>query len=224
MEMGNMIFGHSRGNYPIDRDVWSNVFFDEFIYEINADAYGCIDGKCEYENDTFKLKSYDWDSECTCGLEDLIDKWWEGKEHKDDCYQKLVDKELIEKGWTVSTIWLDKPKNMSYEKADKIERNIRKKYCKMFNLPFPNGCAIHCTCGLDESYKKWVKNKEHKSDCRLIQPNFLYKPTGFQIMWYKYALRDSYMNQNINLDEFKVILKDCVRSYYKDIKVKEEIN
>jgi len=67
MEMGNMIFGHSRGNYPIDRDSWSNLFFDEFIYEINADGYGCIDSKCEYENDTFKLKSYDWDAECTCG-------------------------------------------------------------------------------------------------------------------------------------------------------------
>jgi len=86
----------------------------------------------------------------------------------------------------------------------------------MFNLPFPDGCAVHCTCGLDDSYEEWTKDKEHKSDCRLIQPNFLYKPTGFSVMWYKYALRDSYMNQNISLDEFREILNDCVRSYYED--------
>lgn len=29
-------------------------------------------------------------------------------------------------------------------------------------------------------------------------PNFVYKPTGFELNWYKYALRDSYMNQDIN--------------------------
>ena len=216
MELGNAMFGHSRGQYPIDRDSWSNVFFDDFIYEINANCYGIVNGKIGYENDTFKLMPYDWDSECTCGLEDMIDKWWEGKEHKDNCYQKLVDKELIKKGWTKSTIWLDRPKNMSYEKANKIENKIRNKYCKMFNLPFPDGCAVHCTCGLDDSYEEWTKDKEHKSDCRLIQPNFLYKPTGFSVMWYKYALRDSYMNQNISLDEFREILNDCVRSYYED--------
>jgi len=217
MEMGNMIFGHSRGNYPIDRDSWSNVFFNEFIYEINADGYGIVDGENGYENDTFKIMPYDWDAECNCGLDDLIDEWWIGKVHKEDCYQKLVDKELIKNGWTVSKFGdLDKPKNMNYEKSDKIERKVRKKYCNMFNLSFPEGCAVHCTCGLDSSFEEWIKDKEHKSDCRLIQPNFLYKPTGFQIMWYKYALRDSYMNQDIDLDEFKNILKDCVRSYYKD--------
>jgi len=54
MELGNMMFGHSRGQYPIDRDSWSNVFFNEFIYEINADGYGIVDGENGYENDTFK--------------------------------------------------------------------------------------------------------------------------------------------------------------------------
>jgi len=49
MELGNAIFGHSRGNYPIDRESWSNVFFNNFIYEINADAYGCVNGERGYE-------------------------------------------------------------------------------------------------------------------------------------------------------------------------------
>ena len=40
-------------------------------------------------------------------------------------------------------------------------------------------------------------------------PNFVYKPTNFEIQWYKYPLRDSYMNQNITTEQFKDIIKKC---------------
>lgn len=43
-------------------------------------------------------------------------------------------------------------------------------------------------------------------------PNFVYKPTNFQIQWYKYPLRDSYMNQNITVKEFKEIIEKCKKS------------
>lgn len=33
------------------------------------------------------------------------------------------------------------------------------------------------------------------------KPNLVYKPTGFEIMWYKYPFRDSYMNQDLTYDE-----------------------
>ena len=170
--------------------------------------------KEDMKNDTFKLMPYDWDSECTCGLEDMIDKWWEGKVHKDNCYQKELIREKIKHGWIIdiSSNIEHTPQNMNFEKYSKIEDKIYKKLCKKYNLPRA-GCAVHCTCGLDESFEEWVKDKKHKNNCRLIQPNFLYKPTGFQIMCYKYFLRDSYMNQNINLDEFREILKNCVESY-----------
>ena len=128
-------------------------------------------------------------------------------------------REKIKHGWTIDISGSIErpPQNMKFEKYSKIEDKIYKKLCKKYNLSRA-GCAVHCTCGLDASFEEWVKDKEHKSDCRLIQPNFLYKPTGFSIMMYKYFLRDSYMNQNISLDEFREILKDCVRSYYEDKK------
>lgn len=216
MELGNMVFGHSRGKYSIDRGIWQKVFFDEFIYKINGDGYGYVDGEYGYENNIFKIKPYDWDAECDCGFDELVSEWWEGKEHKKNCYQKLVDKELTEKGWTIDNFgYLKTPKGMSYDEYSKIEDTIREKYCKQFGLSFPGGCAIHCTCGLNDNFDEWVEDKDHKNSCRLVQPNFLYKPTGFSIMCYKYFLRDSYMNQNISLDEFKNILKECVKSYYK---------
>ena len=43
-------------------------------------------------------------------------------------------------------------------------------------------------------------------------PNFVHKPTGFELQWYKYPLRDSYMNKNISFDELMEIMEDCKRS------------
>ncbi|GAB6429189.1 hypothetical protein bcgnr5372_41110 [Bacillus luti] len=46
-------------------------------------------------------------------------------------------------------------------------------------------------------------------------PNFIYKPTGFELSWYKYALRDSYMNHNISYQELDGLLKLCKQSLEK---------
>lgn len=40
-------------------------------------------------------------------------------------------------------------------------------------------------------------------------PNFIYFPTEYEIMWYKYPLRDSYANQDITYEEFCDIIDDC---------------
>lgn len=54
-------------------------------------------------------------------------------------------------------------------------------------------------------------------------PNFLYKPTGFQIMWYKYAFRDSYMNQNLSDRQIKAIWKKCAESIDEMIPIRGNI-
>lgn len=67
-----------------------------------------------------------------------------------------------------------------------------------------------CECGYDE--KEYNSENSHSKDCRIARPNFLYKPTGFEIQWYKYPLRDSYSNKKITLKQFKIIIEDCIRS------------
>lgn len=47
------------------------------------------------------------------------------------------------------------------------------------------------------------------------QYNFLHKPSGFGIRWYKYAFRDSYMSQNADLERFTEIVADCLASVSK---------
>lgn len=43
-------------------------------------------------------------------------------------------------------------------------------------------------------------------------PNFVYKPTGFKIEWYKYAFRDSYMNFALSIEDILEIFKNCADS------------
>lgn len=43
-------------------------------------------------------------------------------------------------------------------------------------------------------------------------PNFVHKPSGFELSWYKYALCDAYMNKDITFDYLMDIMNDCKRS------------
>ena len=43
-------------------------------------------------------------------------------------------------------------------------------------------------------------------------PNFVYKPTGFEMRWYKYPLRDTYANQDLTPIDFWFMLAECEKS------------
>lgn len=119
MELGNLLFGHSRGEFLVDRVLHDSPEWHKLIYATESDFYGYTgnrDNKNDsdgYENEIFAIRPY----------------WW----GDDDAEQ--VD-----------------------------------------------------------------------------MPNFLYKPTGFEIRWYKYPFRDSYMNKNLSLDKIKEIFMHCVES------------
>ena len=70
IELGNLIFGNSRGNYVINRDEWQDPFCD-FMSRTGFDAWGYRkNGHDEdpdeqeydfgFENDTFVLRPYYW--------------------------------------------------------------------------------------------------------------------------------------------------------------------
>jgi len=140
MELGNMLFGHSRGNYPVNRDLqddWYEILGE--VWEENLpDTYDNFENSCvNFENDTFKIVPYWW-GDCTCGADE-------------------------------------------------------------YNFTRPEDA-------------KREEYKQHCDDCMLIVPNFLYKPTGFEIRWYKYPMRDSYMNYDITDDEMRGIFRECAKS------------
>ena len=60
---------------------------------------------------------------------------------------------------------------------------------------------MHKFCWCDEDDCQWCSREE---------PNFRYKPTGFEVKWYKYIGRDMEMNRPISISECAEILSACV--------------
>lgn len=73
MELGNIVFGNSRGNYSIvPRADYEDMFYNNFLIKIGADAYGHPDNfkifglrnsdeLAEfYDNDIFVMRPYYW--------------------------------------------------------------------------------------------------------------------------------------------------------------------
>lgn len=216
MELGNIIFGNSRGEYPLDRgNGWeeelSRLFDSLDKHRDNSwREYGV-----HFENDTFYTMPYYW-GDCTCGYERVE---WEFKElHGKDCYQTELRDMKIKAGFIPNNTlgyWLDPPKDWGYDKAQKIEDRIYAKLIKKFKKP-KIGCAIHCTCDYNDRYAIYCNKNGypngHKLNCMLVRHNFFFKPMALAIDWYKYPLRDSYISHNIKLREFRSIIDKCIKS------------
>lgn len=48
------------------------------------------------------------------------------------------------------------------------------------------------------------------------RPNFLHKPTGFAMQWYKYPFRGTFMTDALSVDEISNIFCNCVNSIRKE--------
>lgn len=61
IELGNLLFGNSRGNFVIERDEWQDPFV-EFLQRNGFDMYGYYERGSErcFENDTFVIRPYYW--------------------------------------------------------------------------------------------------------------------------------------------------------------------
>lgn len=211
MEMGNLLFGNSRGSVPIERQTG---YEDQLKRLLDAGRVDWWHGGETFENDTFIARRYYW-GDCTCGWE--VKDWEFTEKHRPECYQSLVDGELQKEGWLTDKCgFLRPPEHLSYDEYSKIQDRIRKRFCKEMELSFPECCAVHCTCDMAERYTRYRQVVGFPDgcleSCETRQPNFLHKPTGLRIEWYKYPLRDAYFNRECSLDEFKAIIDSCIAS------------
>lgn len=148
-----------------------------------------------FENETFVVRPYYW-GDCTCGYDELEFDWSEKNKHEPQCYQAEYHKIC------------ERHKNMPYGTKDSEVKAL----CKKFDLEYPYGSAVHCTCDYKERWKRFTETNGHKAECPLIQSNFVYLPTGYSIDWYKYPLRDAYQSEDITLKEFSEIISKCIAS------------
>ena len=252
-----MMFGHSRGRFPVERE-------DElrFQFERLADATGQDTYFCEHvENDTFAVRSYYW-GECDCGYDERWsekeEKWLAAHPHAPGCYQTELDKETLEydkasgyrrirrdafgddestllggmdiefdtvelePGVAVTTIVGHSRSDVAmerwreaYHKRNAFLDGLYARLCKKHKR-VKTGCAIHCTCGRGEMYDRFAETDDHAPTCSLALPNFLFKPTGFELRWYKYPLRDSYSSEPVTKQMLRKMVNECIRSLGKN--------
>lgn len=231
MELGNMIFGCSRGEFEVDR-AWQDILCYLFSEagldcrgypETNTPVKGW-DGE-KFESDTFIVRPYNWSAECTCGFDDELEEWWENNPHSKNCYSVVKEghkRKLLE---PYKDVVEDDDGYISFFslKDDKLRKRLEREHkefvdnlCKERGLNPLYGREVHCDCGVVDRFNKTFKDRDHKKDCEFVLPNFYHKPTGFSLQWYKYPLRDSYKNQDINYEGFKAIVKDCLISVWRD--------
>lgn len=70
MELGNLIFGNSRGKYAMPRGEYQDVFC-KFLAANGFDGYGFREGSGDetFENETFSIRPYYWgDDEAVAAL------------------------------------------------------------------------------------------------------------------------------------------------------------
>jgi hypothetical protein len=81
--------------------------------------------------------------------------------------------------------------------------------CDNYGIHFDNDIfEMHPYC--------WCDTPECLQCGKRTQTTFLYKPTGFTLMWYKYAMRDAYTNVALTDDAFKAIIDACIASLPAD--------
>lgn len=214
MELGNAIFGHSTRPVPVPRS-WQGHFMVlvNVVYK-----YPWVDK--EFDCELFTLRPYYFDPDCTCGW-DYIDNGHESiykLEHRPDCYQHAYAK-LVEK--------------YGYGHDEKFYKELRAIYEQYGIEPAEGdkwwcGCAMKCTCDyyerMDAIYERYAEefgHMGHRDDCAYVLPNFVYKPTGYELEWYKYPLRDSYANMEVSEKEFIEMILKCVEYYISNFKEDE---
>jgi hypothetical protein len=83
MELGNFIFGNSRGEYPVARDgAWrqASAALHELLDQVAVHG--------PFENDVFSIRPYYSDLDCECGYDEREAEWSETHHHAADCYQE----------------------------------------------------------------------------------------------------------------------------------------
>jgi len=248
MELGNMIFGNSRGNYPVDRGLQDE--FCRLLEGIGFDSYGCHDFTEEwaFENDVFRIQPYYW-GDCTCGFDERDEQWSRDNRHGPDCYQTELEGRLevwdIENGYKAIenlafggshdffagfdvaveqsgpiTAAVMTPRSdaameawrKAYDQREKFTRRLYAELSAKYGLDPRFGVAVHCTCTHRVDYQSWCEANGHSDDCPTVTPNFLHKPSGFRLDWYKYPLRDSYSSEPLTRELMRSMFADCEAS------------
>lgn len=93
----------------------------------------------------------------------------------------------------------------AYNLRKKAHERIARTLCKEYGLPRKGGSD--CTCGTRDRAMA-SDELRHRPTCALKLPNFLHKPSGFEVRWYKYIGRDTETKGDPG--DISAMISDCL--------------
>src|SRR6185437_6486626 len=213
---------YADGEYPIDRGAWEDALIRLFdAYAPDRDNYWREYGE-DFENEIFYVRYDRQDYECTCGFEEEADSYNEQHSHKPDCWKTRVGRadDEIQARWEpiiqAAQNARDKLPNRP-PRGDTPEQRELLRVCNARDAEIDQwlrdngweegkpGLHVYCDCGMEAVIEAWFKEHGHRKPCEgywADQPNFLHKPSGYGVFWYKYPCRGAHGNQPMTAKKF----------------------
>ncbi|KQO98896.1 hypothetical protein [Leifsonia sp. Leaf264] len=153
----------------------------------------------EVDNDVFEMFPY-YSGDCECGHNDAESSWIDAHPHAGDCYQTELQRRQ-EADEAANGLLSDNWSTIASDLAS--ERGLPEL-----------GCGMHCTCGRDDLYAAWASENTHSPTCGVVRPNFLHKPTGVRVDWYKYIGRGMEITapEAFTTKDWLTLYLDCAES------------
>lgn len=191
MELGQMFSSNTTAGLDCPEFVIRDLVTLSELIDPTDMGYGT-----EFSNDVFEMNPYYW-GDCTCDFDEKEAVWDETNDHRDDCYIKVRLRRLVDAGLDDAT-W-----------DDPDEQRITKELCEEMGLSYPEGSMVHCTCDFYTTWHEWLKENKHSTDCGVAKPNFHFKPAGLKVYWYKYIGRSTTINQEVDLKDWRLMMREC---------------
>lgn len=188
-EIGNLMFGNSRGEYALEREEVQDLFVN-MLGRMGFDSYGHIDSeilKKHEKNDSGQYIQYSQVDEETLQEVKLNGERFEASDE---------------------ILYNYNGNTYEYEPEFESEDHEIEEEEKMFLISEATEDVTYFSNDIFEVRPYYWGDSPELAE----KANFLYKPTGLKIKWYKYPLRDAYANQNITYKELEEILQKCLKS------------
>lgn len=139
----------------------------------------------------------------------ILDSNNKNKIYVDPVDDTILGSEIVPRKWVEIISPLFEKFNLDYHGFPKQSSDSEKSIITETNkFRITPGYNFDCDCSNQDNPCSTC----HDEYCEILTPNFLYKPTGFRINWYKYPMRSAIMIPAITTKEFMAIILDCLEN------------
>jgi len=186
--------------FPIPRrHGWEEVL-EPLVKRITGAQQADVRGGCNYDCELFFMKPHVLGS-CVCSYGKALFQFKKDHPHSVQCFHTFWKE--------IDDAFKAHPKYHETNILKAARINMVRQLCLKNGIKYnPKTVDELCTCTVQ---KEWdALGLKHDEDCYKMLPNFWFKKTDLKIWWYKFFFRDAYANQEIEREDFREIVAECM--------------